>query len=61
MPLPVSLSLVIPVYRNEPNLEPLVVELAKLKQRLEGGIPRDSVAQPDRYCLRMTSYVLLFR
>jgi hypothetical protein len=33
-PLPASLSLVIPVYQNEPNLERLLSELANLKQRV---------------------------
>jgi polyisoprenyl-phosphate glycosyltransferase len=49
---PVSLSLVIPVYRNEPNLEPLLAELAKLKPRLAGEMEVVFVVDgsPDR-CL----------
>jgi glycosyltransferase involved in cell wall biosynthesis len=50
--LPVSLSLIVPVYRNEPNLEPLLQQLAQLNQRLEGGMEAVFVVDgsPDR-CL----------
>lgn len=46
------LSLVIPVYKNEPNIEPLMAELAKLRQRLRGRLEVVFVVDgsPDR-CL----------
>jgi len=46
------LSLVIPVYKNELNLEPLLAELAKLEQRLPGPLEVVFVVDgsPDR-CL----------
>ncbi|HXB72815.1 MAG TPA: glycosyltransferase family 2 protein [Candidatus Acidoferrales bacterium] len=50
VPLAASLSLVIPVYQNEPNLERLLSELASLKQRLEGELEVVFVVDgsPDR-------------
>jgi glycosyltransferase involved in cell wall biosynthesis len=49
-PMPVSLSLVIPVYKNEPNLERLLAELAKLRPLLEAGMEVVFVVDgsPDR-------------